>query len=361
MADTSGGARILAGLNQAGLRLPVTPNMTTFLQAWQNAEGTRAANNPFADTLKMPGSTAFNWNAGTPVQNYTTPEQGWAALNTTLTSPIYSGLLSAMRSNAPASHLAQMVASGPWGTHDLPAALSALTGGAAPPAAPAAPTVPAAAPAVGPNPAAGARVLPAASVMNPMLARLSALHDPLQGMLNRIQGLAGMPHFALPSAPVIPSLPAQTPTQDVHVGLTDPIPANASTSVRRVLALAKSYQAAKTPYVFGAERGGTGPGHAGAAFDCSGFAQYLYAQVGVHIPRTSEEQARAGRGVRVGQQQPGDLLFFNTEGSDPASHVGIYVGDDQFIAAPHTGAVVSISNLSDPYYASRLRSVRRMV
>ena len=96
------------------------------------------------------------------------------------------------------------------------------------------------------------------------------------------------------------------------------------------------------PYVWG----GTTP----AGFDCSGLAQYVYAQAGISIPRTSKEQFAAGTHVpadSLGALQPGDLVFFGTNG-DPSlvHHVGIFIGKDQYVQAPATGDVVKVSSLS---------------
>jgi cell wall-associated NlpC family hydrolase len=103
------------------------------------------------------------------------------------------------------------------------------------------------------------------------------------------------------------------------------------------------------PYLWG----GTKPG----GFDCSGFTQYLYAQEGVQIPRVSQDQFRAGRSVPASQMQPGDLVFFQKNGD--VHHVGIYMGGGKFLHAPHTGDVVKISSLSEPYYRAQFAGARR--
>ncbi|WP_461023974.1 C40 family peptidase [Thalassiella azotivora] len=81
-----------------------------------------------------------------------------------------------------------------------------------------------------------------------------------------------------------------------------------------------------TPYRYG----GTTP----SGFDCSGFTQYVYAQVGINLPRTSGAQADFGRRVSASEARPGDLVW--TEG-----HIGIYAGGNMMYDAPRTGKSVS--------------------
>lgn len=87
-----------------------------------------------------------------------------------------------------------------------------------------------------------------------------------------------------------------------------------------------------TPYVWG----GTSP----SGFDCSGFTQYVLAQNGKSIPRTSQEQFASGQAVDKSQLQAGDLVFYDWSGGTEATHVGIYEGNGKMIHAPHSGDVV---------------------
>jgi len=102
-----------------------------------------------------------------------------------------------------------------------------------------------------------------------------------------------------------------------------------------------------TPYVWG----GSAPG----GFDCSGFVMYVYAQMGVSLPHHAADQFNYGVPVSRDQLEPGDLVFF-----DGLGHVGIYIGNGQFIHAPHTGDVVKISSLNDSWYAATYVGARRL-
>jgi hypothetical protein len=86
-----------------------------------------------------------------------------------------------------------------------------------------------------------------------------------------------------------------------------------------------------SPYVYGAE----GPDN----FDCSGLMQYVFAQVGVKLPRTAAEQQSAVS--KVSTPVPGDLVFWG----DPADHVALYIGQGKIIAAPQPGEVVKVQDV----------------
>ena len=103
-------------------------------------------------------------------------------------------------------------------------------------------------------------------------------------------------------------------------------------------------------YVWGA----TGPN----TFDCSGLTSWVYKQMGISIPRTSSAQSKGGTSVSKSNLQAGDLVFFNTSGSG-VSHVGIYVGNGQFIHAPNKSKPVKYDSLNSSYYSSRYVCARR--
>jgi cell wall-associated NlpC family hydrolase len=107
-----------------------------------------------------------------------------------------------------------------------------------------------------------------------------------------------------------------------------------------------------TPHRFGGASPATG-------FDCSGIAQYAYGQSGVTLPRVAADQFKVGQPVDRSQLQPGDLVFFR-DSTGYIHHEGIYLGNDKFLHAPHTGDVVKISSLDDPYYAGQFAGGRRM-
>ena len=107
-----------------------------------------------------------------------------------------------------------------------------------------------------------------------------------------------------------------------------------------------------TPY----RHGGTDPN----GFDCSGLVWYVFAQHGLELPRTVEDQFHAGGDVLPANLQPGDLVFFSTT-SRGASHVGIVIGGDSFIHAPSSTGVVRVERLSASYWSSRYIGARRIL
>ena len=81
-------------------------------------------------------------------------------------------------------------------------------------------------------------------------------------------------------------------------------------------------------------------------FDCSGFVQYVYAQIGVKLPHYAATQYAKTQHIDGSEVEPGDLVFFEPRADGPG-HVGIYVGDGIFIEAPHTGDVVKFESVAD--------------
>jgi len=106
-----------------------------------------------------------------------------------------------------------------------------------------------------------------------------------------------------------------------------------------------------TPYRYG----GSSP----QGFDCSGLVFYAYQQAGIPVARTAAEQRRQTRKVTGQPLRPGDLLFFDT--SWQPGHVGIYVGNGEFIHAPSSGKRVSRGSIRDGYFARRLSHAGRLI
>ncbi len=94
--------------------------------------------------------------------------------------------------------------------------------------------------------------------------------------------------------------------------------------------------------------------------DCSGLVKKIYQLLDVDLPRTAIEQSRVGMRVARSELTEGDLLFFNTR-KPPIGHVGIYIGNNQFIHALSRNKGVRVDNLNKPYYNKRfIRAVRLM-
>jgi cell wall-associated NlpC family hydrolase len=104
-------------------------------------------------------------------------------------------------------------------------------------------------------------------------------------------------------------------------------------------------------------RGGSSPE---AGFDCSGFVSHVFREgLGLVLPRSSKEMSKTGEEVSKDELRPGDLVFFNTM-RRAFSHVGIYLGDNQFVHAPRSGGRVRIEDLRDGYWVKRFNGARRV-
>ena len=119
-------------------------------------------------------------------------------------------------------------------------------------------------------------------------------------------------------------------TVDERRDETDPAPR--SSAGERIVDLASEHIG--VPYVWGGEDP--------SGFDCSGLIQFVYAKLGVELPRVSRDQARAGQPVAsLSEALPGDLVAFGT----PVDHIGIYAGNGQMVVAPRTGDVVKLQQI----------------
>jgi len=120
----------------------------------------------------------------------------------------------------------------------------------------------------------------------------------------------------------------------------------------QIVAYAKQYLG--VPYVWG----GNGPN----CFDCSGFTKYVYAHFGYSLNRTASAQLKNGVSVSRGELQAGDLVFFyNGKVSTPVSHVGIYIGNGDFIHASSNSYTVEISSLYARNYDAKYVYARRII
>ncbi len=119
-----------------------------------------------------------------------------------------------------------------------------------------------------------------------------------------------------------------------------------------IVATARKYIG--TPYVYAA----AGP----SSFDCSGFTMYVMNLHGISLPHQSASQAQCGYEVAMDELVAGDLVFFNTTRKSGVGHVGIYIGDGQFIHASSGSAhAVTISSLSEDYYSAHYLGARRVI
>lgn len=113
---------------------------------------------------------------------------------------------------------------------------------------------------------------------------------------------------------------------------------------------AKAYIGA--PYKYGGTDIKTG-------VDCSAYTQLVFSKLGISLERTSKAQYQQGTSISKDNLKTGDLVFFNTSGSG-VSHVGIYIGDNNFISAT-TSSGVKVDTVNDPYYwGSRYVGAKRI-
>ena len=124
----------------------------------------------------------------------------------------------------------------------------------------------------------------------------------------------------------------------------------ASTEQAKLIEYAKQFLGVK--YVYG----GASPD----GFDCSGFTYYVFKQFGYDLNRSSAAQINNGTEVSMSELQPGDLVFFS-RGNYSVGHVGIYIGDGNFIHSTSPGDVVSITPMNMKYYAERYVGARRIL
>ncbi|MBT9587425.1 C40 family peptidase [bacterium] len=150
--------------------------------------------------------------------------------------------------------------------------------------------------------------------------------------------------LAVPTAaPKRVKVAAKEDESDKHVSL--------SPRGHKVVRLLKeSFRYLGVPYVWGGEDP--------SGMDCSGFTQKVFTDRGMYIPRTADLQFEVGQVVARGQEQPGDMVFFETY-CPGASHVGIYVGHNQFVHASSGAGYITFGDLRDDYFARCYLGARR--
>ena len=160
------------------------------------------------------------------------------------------------------------------------------------------------------------------------------------------QAVQPQPTVVLPAPPQPAPDPSTTTTTTAPPAAPAPAPVPPPQPTTHASAASIAARYLGVPYVWG----GASP----SGFDCSGLVMYVYAQLGVSLPHYTVSQWNATIPIPTSALAPGDLVFF-----DGLSHVGIYIGNGQFIHAPHTGTVVQIGSLSG-YWAEHLDGARRV-
>ena len=139
-------------------------------------------------------------------------------------------------------------------------------------------------------------------------------------------------------------------TYEALLGRNMPDVSRGSSMIARRI-VQSSMQYIGVPYVFG----GTTP----SGFDCSGYVRYVFAQAGISLPRMADEQYYYGKPISTTDLRAGDLVFFSTYTYGP-SHVGIYLGDGNFINASSSRGVV-IDSLGNSYWSATYIGARRVL
>ena len=164
---------------------------------------------------------------------------------------------------------------------------------------------------------------------------ISAPHANLASLATAVKGV--IPHHATAEPLMTQVTAGATTTEATAAGVSGVSGSSAGAGRSQIITMLNAALSRQgMPYVWGA----AGP----TSFDCSGLVQWSFAQAGVTMPRVAADQARTGPAVPVSQLQPGDLLFYHTDPTDPGyiSHVAIYLGDGKMIQAPEPGENVEV-------------------
>ena len=192
----------------------------------------------------------------------------------------------------------------------------------------------------------------AAALISSQQAKISQLHSQINQLIGernaRLARAAAARRAAAAAAAAAAQNPAPTTTTTAPVSSpTSGAPAPPANSLGEQ-AVQIAMGELGVPYVWG----GASP----SGFDCSGLTMWVYAQLGIHLDHYTVSQFNAGPHVAESDLAPGDLVFF-----EPGiGHVGIYIGNGEFIHAPHTGTVVQISSLSDSWYEAEYQGATRV-
>lgn len=136
------------------------------------------------------------------------------------------------------------------------------------------------------------------------------------------------------------SSPARTEAAVPAYGTEVPARAHAAAPTLGERAASIALQQVGVPYRYG--------GRSPAGFDCSGLVQYSYQRAGHSLPRTTGQLWDSTTRINRADLRPGDLIFFSINGK--MQHVGMYIGEDEFVHAPSSGRHVSVGSLSTTYY-----------
>lgn len=137
-------------------------------------------------------------------------------------------------------------------------------------------------------------------------------------------------------------------TGDTNKNVDLNLPSDLSSVRSKIVDLAKSQLG--VPYVWGGTSWGKG-------MDCSGFVQQVYKQVGINLPRTSQQQSAQLKVIPLSQAKPGDLVFWGGQGT--AYHIAIYIGNNQIIEEPNPSQPCHIVHLYGNYQIGTLDGINK--